>query len=117
MSFIALFLPACISMIIRHKRNKELKLNLPESILEYAVLVMVNVLISQSVIVYVLRIGEVDISAFHSFPFFTKYLVISMIIAWITPYLEEIVRKYFEVSFSVEKTNDHRNNNGETDEK
>ncbi|MDE5865159.1 MAG: hypothetical protein K2H31_00950 [Lachnospiraceae bacterium] len=110
MSFIALFLPACISIMIRHKRNKELKWSLPESILEYAVLVMINVLISQCIVVYIFRISEVGMSSFHSFPFFTKYLAISMIIAWVMPYLVEIVRKYFEVSFSVEKTSDHRKN-------
>ena len=32
--------------------------------------------------------GQVDMTAFQSFPFFTKYLVISMSIAWLTPYIE-----------------------------
>lgn len=108
MSFIALFLPACISLIIRHKRNRELKWGIPESILEYAVWVMINVLVSQCIIVYVFRIGEVDISALNSFPFFTKYLVISIVIAWIMPYLEEIGRKYIGISFVVERTKDDR---------
>lgn len=103
MSFIALFLPAGISLMIRHKRNQELKWKIPESILEYVVLVLVNVLLSQCIIVYLLGIHEVDMSAFQSFPFFTKYLVIAMLIAWLVPYVEEIGRKYIEVSFLVEK--------------
>ena len=77
MSFIALFLPACLSLVIRHKRNKELRWNVPESILEYAILVIINVLLSESIIVYVLHV-EADITALQSFPFFTKYMVISL---------------------------------------
>lgn len=110
MSFIALFLPACISLIIRHKRNDSLKWSVPESIIEYAILVLINVLISQCVIVYVLGIGGVDMTAFQSMPFFTKYLVISIVIAWITPYLEEIGRKYISVSFKVEVPKEVRDN-------
>ena len=101
MSFIALFLPAGISLMIRHKRNQELKWRIPESILEYVVLVLINVLLSQCIIVYLLGIHEVDMSAFQSFPFFTKYLVIAMLIGWLMPYVEEIGRKYIEISFSV----------------
>lgn len=102
MSFIALFLPACLSLIIRHKRNKELGWSMPESILEYAVLVIFNVLLSESIIVYVLRVEAVDVTAFQSFPFFTKYMVISLLIAWLMPYVEEIGRKYIQISFSVD---------------
>ncbi len=114
MSFIALFLPASISMMIRHKRNRNLKWSIPESIMEYAILVMANELISQCIVVYVLGIGQVDMTAFQSFPFFTKYLVISMSIAWLTPYIEEIVRKYINVSFSVEDSNDFQNKTGQS---
>ena len=101
MSFIALFLPAGISLMIRHRRKQELKWRIPENILEYAVLVLINVLLSQGIIVYLLGIDEVDMSAFQSFPFFTKYLVIAMIIAWLVPYVEEIGRQYIGISFFV----------------
>ena len=104
MSFIALFLPACISLMTRHRRNKELTWRIPESILEYAVLVMINVLLTQSVIVYVLGLGAVDITAFCSFPFFTKYMIISIFFAWLIPYVEEIGHKYVSVSFSVDSS-------------
>ncbi len=110
MSFIALFLPACISLIIRHKRNGRLKWSVPESIIEYGILVLINVLISQCVVVYVLGIGGVDASAFQSMPFLTKYLVISIVIAWLTPYLEEIGRKNIGVSFKVEGSKEVQDN-------
>ncbi|MDE7130558.1 MAG: hypothetical protein K2O65_02005 [Lachnospiraceae bacterium] len=110
MSFIALFFPACISLVIRHKRNDRLEWGVPESIIEYAILVLINVLVSQCIVIYVLGIDGVDMSAFQSFPFFTKYLVISMTIAWLTPYLEEIGRKYISVSFKVESSKDFQDN-------
>ena len=110
MSFIALFLPACISQVIRHKRNDRLKWSIPESIIEYAILVLINVLISQCIVVYVIGIDGVDMSAFQSFPFFTKYLVISTVLAWLAPYLEEIVRKHIDVSFKVEGSKDFQDN-------
>ena len=74
---------------------------MPESILEYAVLVIFNVLLSESVIVYVLQSGAVDVTAFCSFPFFTKYMVISLILAWLIPYVEEIGHRYIKISFTV----------------
>lgn len=106
MSFIALFLPACISLAIRHRRNSKLKWSVPESIIEYAVLVLVNVLLSQCIVVYVLGGGGVEASAFQSMPFMTKYLVIAIILAWLLPYLEEIVRKYIDISFKIESAGD-----------
>ncbi len=108
MSFIALFLPAGISLMIRHKRNQELKWRIPESILEYAVLVLINVLFCQCIIVYLLGVHEVDMSALQRFPFFTKYLIIAMITAWLVPYVEEIGRKYFGISFLVEEKPEDR---------
>ena len=102
MSFIALFMPASISMMIRNRR-KEKAYSLPASIFEYAVLVLINVFITQSVIVYLLGISEVDMQALNSFPFFTKYTFIAMAIAWLTPYVEEVLCKFIGISFYVEQ--------------
>lgn len=108
MSFIALFLPACISVVIRHKRNKELTWKMPECIFEYAILVVINTFLAEAVITYGLRIDGVDITAFESFGFFTKYLFISSVIAFFIPYIEEIYRKYVSISFSVEKKEEEK---------
>ena len=102
MSFIALFMPTSISLLIRNKRRGK-KADLPEMILEYAVLVVMNVFITMAVIIYVLGMGDVEAQAFNSFPFFTKYLLIACVIAWLTPYVEEILCKFIGVSFTVEK--------------
>lgn len=48
----------------------------------------------------------VDNTAFSSFGFFTKYLFIASVIAYITPYIEEIVKKYVSISFSVGENSD-----------
>lgn len=103
MSFIALFLPACISLVIRHRRNQNSVWSMPQSLLEYGILVLINVLLSGSVIVYGLGVSEVNMEAFSSFPFFTKYVMIASVIAYILPYVEEFFRKYISISFEVKK--------------
>jgi len=113
MSFIALFMPACISMLIRHRRKKESYS--VKNILEYAVLVIANVWMSQIIIVYILGIKEVDMTAFQSFPFFTKYMLISVITACLLPYAEEIFCKYIGISFTVEQVGEEDKKQGMKD--
>lgn len=106
MSFIALFFPASISMLIRNRR-KGRKTDLVEVILEYAVLVLINVLVTISIIVYALGMSGIDIQVFNSFPFFTKYILIACGVAWLTPYAEEVLCKFVGVSFTVEERNEN----------
>lgn len=109
MSFIALFLPACISVVIRHKRNEKLNWEMPKLVFEYGIMVMLNVLLAEAVIVYVFKMSEITIEVFSSMPFFTKYLMISMTIAFLLPYIEEIVRKFIRISFRVDKIEESEN--------
>ncbi len=101
MEIIALFLPACISVSIRHRRNKELSWNLLPTFIEYGILSMVNVWVSVGTVTLALRIPDVTAEAFRSFPFFSKYMVISVMAAFLVPYAEEIIRKCIGVTFSV----------------
>lgn len=101
MELIALFFPAFISMAVRHRRNKELSWNVIACLVEYAVLVVINVFLGEAVITYGLRMTGVDNTGFSSFGFFTKYLFIASVIAYIVPYVEEVVKKYVSISFSV----------------
>ena len=55
MELIALFFPAFISMAVRHRRNKELSWNVIACLVEYAVLVVINVFLGEAVITYGLR--------------------------------------------------------------
>lgn len=50
MSFIALFFSACVSVMIRHKRNKGLTWKMPECVFKYAVLVVINTFLAESMV-------------------------------------------------------------------
>jgi hypothetical protein len=103
MRYIALFFPAIISVGIKNRRDNEKTWTLFDFIREYAISVIGNVLLAQSVVVYVLRLGNVNIEAFDSFPFFTKYVFISLAFSVILPYIREIIKMNFSVSFEVDK--------------
>lgn len=68
--------------------------NVIACLVEYAVLVVINVFLGEAVITYGLRMTGVDNTAFSSFGFFTKYLFIASVIAYIVPYVEEVIKKY-----------------------
>ena len=100
MSIIALFFPSCISMMIRHKRNISTNWNPIQCIIEYGVLTVIDIFLTEAIIVYILKISP-DSTAFESFPFFIKYVAIASMIASVVPYIGEIISKYIKVSFSI----------------
>ncbi len=102
MYFIALFLPSCISLVIRHNRNRKLTWSLPKVLVEYGILVLINTWSTMLVAVYVLHIPSETIRAFEYFSFFIKYSLVSSIIAFLIPYIEEVIRKYIKITFRVE---------------
>lgn len=103
MSYIALFFPAIISVGIKNRRDHEKRWIWFDFVREYAVSVLSNVLLTESVVVYILRLGNVNIEAFDSFPFFTKYVFIALVFSIILPYIREMIRKSFSVTFEVDK--------------
>lgn len=103
MILIGLFFPAMIAMAIRRKRNNEAKNDWFSGILEYGQTVLFCNLFTMIIITYVLKIDGVEITAFNSFSFFTKYVIIAIVYSALIPYLEEIIQKYFQVKFTVEK--------------
>lgn len=107
MKLIALFGPAILSLAIKKRRMMEKKWDWFTYVREYTVSLLVNVFLAQAVITYVLGIDGVDSTAFESFPFFTKYIVIAVACAWILPYIREVISRYISISFKV----------GENDEK
>lgn len=113
MTLIGLFFPAIISVVIRQKRKTGDKRELLSILSEYGLSVLFCNLFSMIVITYVLGIGDVAMSAFESFPFFTKYTVIAVIIAFIMPYLEEIYKKYIQIKFVIEDKNENKSKNME----
>lgn len=113
MKLIGLFFPAIISVVIRQKRRNEDKRELLLILSEYGLSVLFCNLFSMILITYVLGIGDVSMSAFESFPFFTKYTVIAVIIAFVMPYLEEIYKKYIQIKFIIEDKNENGSKNTE----
>lgn len=102
MTVIGLFFPAIISVTIRQRRRADPKTDFLSVFIEYGLSVLFCNLFSMVLITYVLGIGDVAMSAFESFPFFTKYTVIAVVIAFIMPYLDEIFKKYIQIKFVIE---------------
>lgn len=101
MILIGLFLPAFVTMAIRQKRNNGCEKQWFFILLEYSQNVLFCNLIVMSVITYILKIDNVQISAFNSFPFFTKYVILALVYSITIPYLEEFVRKLFHIRFTI----------------
>ena len=103
MRSIGLFFPALISIAIKHSRNSQLTWQIPKVLVEYGIYALVNVLVTTVIITYGLNVSDVTVDALDSFPFFTKYTIIAIVAAVLTPYLQEMIKKYFEVTFTVRK--------------
>ena len=101
MKIIALFLPAVLTVAVYHKRNNGCTWDWFKYITEYALAILVNTFITQSVITYLFGFDGVDSTAFESFPFFTKYIAIAFALAVLFPYIRELVSKAFSVSFEI----------------
>lgn len=106
MRIIGLFFPALISVSIKHARNSEHTWQMPKVLAEYGIYVLINVLITTSAITYGLGLSGVTVDAFESFPFFTKYTIIAIVIAVFAPYIEEIIKRYLKVTFTVRENNE-----------
>lgn len=103
MEFIALFLPAVITVCVRYKRNAGQIWNWFVYVKEYAVALLVNVIVTQGVIVYVLGATGEGTSDFERFAFTTKYLVIACFLAFVFPYIWEALTKAVSVSVDIDK--------------
>lgn len=113
MEIIGLFFPAAISVWIKHTRNAEATWNMPKVLFEYAIYVLINVFITACTVTYGLGLSGVTSDALHSFPFFTKYIIIASAAAILVPYAEEIIRKYIKVTLAVRTYDEKGNNNME----
>lgn len=111
MQVIGLFFPAIVSVMIRNRRNTESGWRMPAILFRYGVYVLLNVLLTVCVITYGLGVSGVTVDALNSFPFFTKYTVIAIIMAILVPFVEEIMEKYIQITLTVrtydEKRKDH----------
>ena len=103
MRLIALFIPAIISLGITYRINREKKWKFFDFIYEYAISLVSNVLLTESLISYVFQLGSVNIEAFDSFPFFTKYMVFALLFALGMPNIRYIVKTNISLSLDIVK--------------
>ena len=109
MQIIGLFFPALITILIRHAREREQIWEMSVTLIRYGIYVLCNVLITTVIITYGLNISGVTADAFESFPFFTKYVIIAIVAAILLPYVEDMVKKYIKITFTV-KVRDEKEN-------
>ena len=106
MEFIALFMPAVITMAVRYNRNHGKTWEWFRYVMEYVIALLINVLSTQAVITYVLRATGEESGDFVRFAFMTKYLMISCALAFIYPYIWEALMKAISVSVQMEGRNE-----------
>ncbi len=107
MTIVGIFIPGMVSVWIKHKRNAECIWNTPKVLFEYGIYVLINVFLTGCMITYALGMPDVTSDALNSFPFFTKYILIAVVMAVLVPYVEEIIKKYFQITLVV-RTNDEK---------
>lgn len=101
MKAIALFFPALISISIYVRRmsiERKITLNM---LIKYAIYVMLTNWCCMSLLTYAVRLEDCRAEYLDSWGFFTKYLLLAALFAWMIPYVEEMIRKSVQVSFQV----------------
>lgn len=96
---LAIWGPAFISLMIRYKQKKCCEIK--KMIIEYGIYSVIITLITQIVINNVFRVSGVTQEALTSFSFFTKYMILEIMIALIIPFLQKLLEKYIKVSVEV----------------
>lgn len=108
MKFIGLFMPAIVSLMIRNRKQTKADWRMPQVFFQYGIYVLLNVWLTECIITYGLGLSDVIEDALTSFPFFTKYTLIALVMAVVVPYAEEIVRKYVSIRLTVETYDEKR---------
>lgn len=108
---IALFFPAFISISIYVKRKSlelvpDLKL-----LIRYGIYVIFVNWLGMSLITYIFHIEDCRMESMESFGFLTKYIFITVLFAFLIPYIEEIIHKSIHISFTVEARKGDRDEN------
>lgn len=111
MGVIALLTPAAIAVWIRIKREQLSEKDVIKVLLSYMKLVLWINFLSMVVVTYILRISDVNATAFDSFPFFIKYAVIASFISFVWAYVSEVINKYISVKFTVEDAANNEEDN------
>lgn len=106
MKIVCIFLPAFVSVAIRHKRIG-FKSN-ADMLLSYGLWTILINFLNMILVTYVLRMNDVVSDALDSFSFAIKYIAVAVVIAFLMPYFFEIISKYFNVNFKVESNDEEK---------
>lgn len=104
---VCLLLPACISMQIQIRRNgnKMLSDSVLQEIFRYGRWVLAVNLIAMGFTAYVAGRSDMEEYLCH-FHYAVKYMALSILIAFVLPYLLEIYHKYVSITFTVGERNE-----------
>ena len=101
MRYVCIFAPALCTVAIQLNR-KCVSERIRDIVIRYGIWVLMTNLITMSIINYIIGVHDVTADALDSFGFATKYMIISLFMALIMPYIVEVISKYINVSFKVE---------------
>lgn len=113
MEMIGLLCPAMVCVLIRERKNTDEKRTVPDIFFWYGIYVLINVFLTTAIITYGLGISGVTSDALSSFPFFIKYTVIALIMAIFVSFVEEMIRKYIRITFTVRAYDEQAKDNME----
>ena len=100
MNFVCIFLPALCAIGIELKR-RSYDMKTVQIVIRYGIWVLAINFMAMLCVVYVFGIEGVLTDAMDSFSFACKYIVISLILSIVLPYIIEILGKYLRISFEV----------------
>jgi len=106
MKYVCILLPAFIAVAVKNNRGE--KKDLLGTILSFGLWTLLLNLINMILITYVLRMDGVTADALESFSFAIKYIVVGSVMAFVLPYVFEIVSKYLHIDFKVEVADENK---------
>ncbi len=99
LEFINYFCVPCISMIIYGKRNNvDMSKFSMESLMRYGIYIVVNSILT----FFGFKVTEA-LAGIGALPSSNVYTIVAVLVAVIVPYIQEIIRKYFDVKVEIKK--------------
>lgn len=111
MRTIALWIPAVVSVGIRHMRNEKLGWGMPAVLIEYGIYLLIDNFVPAVILAFRSNTSDSAVWALDGFSFFAKYIATAVIVAVLAPYMEEMIRKYIKITFTVEAKDEKKENN------
>jgi hypothetical protein len=111
MVIIGLFFPALISVYIRQKRGTGCEQKAIPFIIEYGITVLLINFLVMCLVNFVFNVKDVTQTSFEIVAFFVKYEALAILTAFFLPYVVEIFKKYFQITFKIKNKSQNEKNN------